>query len=289
MACLRCKLIFALLVLSSPRAGLEQQTARGQETAELVSWQVPHEHNRWARFQLGAWKIERSVTEALAESGAISHTSIATTTTTLADVAEKDYQLTTHRTVDVDGKRLSAEPQTTRYDLFDQSGAPATTVRSAATATVHVDGTPVACQVYRLETASDQGKELTTIYYAEDFSPYVLRRETRLTDANGKNNLSERTEEVVHLRLRRKVLGTLLWTSQVKTVQRNSKGSTVTVAYRCERIPGEVVEQMSTEFDSAGKAIRCSTLELIGYGCESRSVHAVPQYQPRPRRLRRAR
>ena len=244
---------------------------------------VAREHNLWARFQPPAWNTARTVTETFDGAGNTIHVTTATVTTTLTEVVGDRYLLRTETSLDIDGKRLRSPPQTASYDLFDRAGPTPRFSRDDAPASVEIDGKPIACRVLRLTATTGQGKEETTIYYAADVAPYLLRRETRTTDLAGKVAIDQTTEMVTHLQLRRRVMGSLLWTSQLKMVRRNSKGSTVTVAYLCEGIPGGIVDRMSTEFDADGRVIRSSTVELIGYGCQTEPIRIFQRSRPRRR------
>jgi hypothetical protein len=262
-------------------AGVHTQAAA--PIAASAAAVVARDNHPWTRFQPQSWNTARTMTETFDEAGNTIHITTATATTTLTEADNDGYVLRTDMVLDIDGRRLNTPSKTTRYDLFDRTGKAATVAIDDSPATVQIDGTAISCRVVRRAATTGEEKETTTLYYAADVTPHLLRRETRITDLAGKVVFDQTTDVVTHLRLRRRVMGALLWTSQVRTIRRNNKGSTVTITYLSDAIPGGIVDRMSTEFDATGKVIRSSTLELIGYGCQCEPVRIFPRIRPRRR------
>jgi hypothetical protein len=238
------------------------------------------QHNAWARFRPGAWKKVRVVTETLDANGAVTDTSTTETTTYLEQIWENGYSLSTEVTVEVAGKRFEAQPQLVDQGFNGELDGESSLVRQTSTETIDVDDDRVPCQIYQYSIEGEGKQQRNRVYYAANFSPQVLRRESVVTDASGKKTLYTITESVVEVDMPLKVGDKTMSTSHVRTVRTNSKGSTVTLAVHSDAIPGGVINHTSKELDTDGRLVRRSTLQLLDYGLES-------EEESRPRIFRR--
>ena len=68
-------------------------------------------HHSWGRFQPGAWKVVRVVTETYDDHGALASTNLAETKTTLRKVDADGVTLEVEVGMEVAGKQFAAQPQ----------------------------------------------------------------------------------------------------------------------------------------------------------------------------------
>ena len=68
-------------------------------------------HHSWGRFEPGAWKVVRVVTETYDDHGALASTNIAETKTTLRKVDADGVTLEVEVGMEVAGKQFAAQPQ----------------------------------------------------------------------------------------------------------------------------------------------------------------------------------
>jgi len=230
---------------------------------------LDRKHHPWARFEPGAWKKVRVVTETLDEAGAVQSTSITDTTTKLVGVSEDDYQLQINMTVEVAGKKFAAEPQDISHGLYGEASGQTSVQKLPMGETVIVEGKEVPCEVYQVQMQGEDTQRVTKIYYAKDLSPYVLKKETVQRDAAGENVLYRSQRTVLAREMPHKVLAEMMSTAVVRTVHTSNKGTTVTLSVETEKMPGGVVSSSTKELDPQGRVIRRSTLELVEYGVES--------------------
>lgn len=255
LACKSCSLLVALLLAApSPRPLYADPP------------QLSPDDHPWVKFDIGAWKQVRVVTETLDERGEITSTSTTDTTTLLEDVAKDSYQLQIDVTVEVAGRKFDAESQHVTRGFFGESSGQTSVFKNSSATTIHIEGKRIACDVYTIEIADDQKKRVSKIYYAEQFDPPVLRKENLTTDAAGAVVLDETIETVVSIAMPHRVLDEIVSTWHVKTVRKHPKGRTITIAVHSDQAPGGVVAHSSKELDASGRMIRRSTLELVNYG-----------------------
>jgi len=235
----------------------------------LAAAQAPilnRDFSAWTRFERGAWKKVRITTETLGKNEEVMGTSITEKTVVLEDASDHHYQLHVQASVEVAGKKLEAEPQRLERGPFeDISGQPTVTKRDEA-ANVQIDERTFDCDVYDIVVNGKERKQTTTIYYAPDGKPHLLRRESIVTDPAGKTVLYRTEERVTAIEMPAKVDDKLLSTWYVKTIRRDPRGRTITIEARSDEVPGGVVAHSAKELDTNGKLIRRSTLELLEYG-----------------------
>ncbi|MFV2066860.1 MAG: hypothetical protein ACC645_07735, partial [Pirellulales bacterium] len=229
----------------------------------------PRDHHAWARFEAGAWKTCRVVTETLNAQGEVVNINLTTTTTSLERVGESDYTLRIEATVEVQGKKFPGQPQTITYGLFGQAEGETTHVKEAEGEVITLEGQPFSCRAWIVESTSEEKSRTTKLLVAEERSPYILPRETATTAADGKTPSSTTTEQVVAVDMPHKISGDILTASHIRTVRKTPKGTSITLAVHSDKVPGGVVYHTSKELDTDGRLIRRSTLELIDYDFQS--------------------
>src|SRR5205814_8343212 len=124
----------------------------------------------------------------------------------------------------------------------------------------------------------DSGKVVTTLYYSDQYPPFVLRRETSVEGATEEKRHSSLVE-VVALDLPQRVRGELKQASYIKTTQTLPQSSTVTLEVHCDDVPGGVVSHWASEADSSGRVLRRSTLELVEYHVASAPGQLQPMFR----------
>lgn len=247
-------------------------------------------HHCWGRFEPGAWKLVRVVTETLNEKGEVINTSTTDTRTILTSVDKDGVTLEVHTTVEVAGKRFDTEPQTIRQGFHGETLVADCKSKNRDDVELTIDGRKVAAHAQQIDfTGPNAGNKTTaTVYYSDTVSPFVLKRESTTTDAEGKSVLNETTLEVESLGMPWKA-GTKLHPSAiVKTVSKHPKGQITTWSVTSAEIPGGVISNTSKEIDKSGRLVRRSSLELLDHGlsCDEEQVNIWGRIKRRPVRVR---
>jgi len=252
---------FRILLLSMT-ACLCSVLALAQETG------VAQKHHPWGRFEPGAWKLVRVVTETIDENGVVAGISTTETKTTLMGFDKSGATLEVLVIVEVAGKRFEAEPQTVKQGLHGELVTQESTVRQPASGKITIEGVERSCRIQQIGFSGPTGKTVTKVYYSNSIKPYLLKRSSVTTDEKGENKLSETSVEVVALNMPWKVLTEIKTASLVKTTHKHPKGKIVTWAVTSTDIPGGVTCHSSKEIDKSGRLVRRSTLNLIDYGLD---------------------
>ena len=246
---------------------------------------VPRAHHEWGRYNPGAWKRVRVVTETLDENGAVVSTGTTETTTSLIAVTDRTATLQIDVTVEIAGKRFDKQPRIIKQDFSGHVKGASATVQKLDAGSVTVDGRKIPTAVRQVTVGTGQAKWISKIHYSGRVAPYVLRRETVSTDPNDGAGNYRTTVEVIALDMPQRVLAEIKTASHLKTVHRSAKGTTITLEVRCEDVPGGVVTHGSKQLDAAGKLLSRSTLEMINYGIdENRTGRQRRFHRDRPRR-----
>ncbi len=249
-------LIVSFVCCASPATGLAQSAGIAQK------------HHPWAKFEPGAWKLVRVVTETLDENGVVAGISITETKTTLLAVEDDGVTLAVEVCLEVAGKRFNAEPQTVKQGLHGELAYGSMKYEGQKTGEVTIEGKKFPCQILTSECSSPTGRMETHVYYSPSIAPYMLRRETVTTNNEGEV-LGETTVTVMALDMPCKVSAEIKNAAYVRTIRKHSKGSVITWSRTSPDVPGGVVRHSSKEVDKDGHVIRRSTLELVDYGVES--------------------
>ena len=247
---------------------------------------ISAKHHPWGRFQPGAWKMVRVVTETLDEQGVVMSTSITETKTSLVKVEQDGVLLEVEVGIEVAGKQFDGQPQCIKQGFHGELAGPDVKVKRSGASQVAIEDRKVDCHFQQLELLGPSGRTSTTIYYTDTLAPYVLKRESTTTDAD-KNVLGETTLEVVALDMPQKVVSEIQKSACIKTVQKSVKGTITTLAMTSGDVPGGVVSNASKETDKNGRLVRRSTLELVGYGLQPEEERLNLFGRKRPSRIRK--
>ena len=226
---------------------------------------IAAQHNSWARFPKGAWKLVRSCTETLDDSGRVIGTNVTETKTSLGRVDADGVVLEVEVGVEIAGKQFDGLPQTVKQGFHGELAGGDVKLQPPAAAEVTIEERKIACRSQQIEIAGASGHTSVNVFFSDNLSPYVLRRQSKTTDA-ANNVVSETLSEVIALDMPQRVLAEIKSVSCTKTVQKTSKGTVTTLAMSSPDVPGGVVSQTTKELDAGGRLLRRSTLELVGYG-----------------------
>ena len=227
---------------------------------------IAPEHHPWGRFEPGAWKQVRVVTETLDEKGKVASTSTTETTTTLIKVEEDGVTLKVKVSVDVAGKRFDAEPQTVKQGFHGELIGEQLKIKEVGKGEVTIEQKKIPCQVLRLENSSSTSNTVTSLYYSVEVAPHILRRESVTTDLDGNETLSETTVNVVALNVQCEDLDQKMQWVRVEAVHKHPKGTVTTTALTSPDLPGGIKRHKSEERDKNGRLTRRSTLEMVECG-----------------------
>jgi hypothetical protein len=223
-------------------------------------------HHAWGRFQPGAWKLVRVITESLDENGRVIGVNITETKTSLLRFEADCVVLEVEVGVEVAGRQFDGQPQCLKQGFHGELAGSPVTPQPVAAAEVSIEDRKVACRSQQLEVTNPAGRTTVNISFSDTLSPFILRRQSKTTDAGGTNVVSESLSEVVALDMPHRVLSEIKNTACIKTVQKTPKGVVTTLAMSTPDVPGGVVYQATKETDTTGRLVRRSTLELLNYG-----------------------
>jgi hypothetical protein len=263
------------LILAAPAA-----------SAQTVA--IPREKHAWGRFEPGAWIKVRKLTEELNSQGNLTSVSTTETKTTLLQLDEKRFVLQSEVTVEVSGKRFTAQPRTVALGYQGETNGEAVSVRKLGSDMFDLGGVKSPCDLLEVTIGEGSSKVVSTVSYSDRVTPFVLRRETKTPGATREQPPRQHTQvEVLAVDMPYRVLTELKSVAFIRTVQRLSKGSVVTVEVYCPDVPGGVVAHTSKELNEAGQPLRRSTLELSDYGLGDDSEEDNPRFLLFHRRPRR--
>lgn len=252
----------------------------GQDKAPLI----PRDSHPWGSFAPGSWKKVRVVTETIDAKGDVINVSTTENTTTLVSAGENQYCLRMDVSVDVGGKRFSTPTQEIKQGYSGETAGQVVEVKKLGTESVVIAGQKVASEVREITVSGENSSRVSRVYFSPLVSPFVLKRETQLTDGTGKSaGVAE--VEVVALEMPTRVLSETHSAAHVKTVQRTATGSVVSFEVCCEDVPGAVVASAYKEIDSKGNVIRRGTMELVDFHA---AADSQSQANPSRRQARRS-
>jgi hypothetical protein len=257
------RIAFSRIAVAVWAATLLSLSAAAQQAPSLSADLHP-----WGKFEPGAWKRIRMITETYNEQGTLASTNITDSITTLYDLDDNSVTLETQACVEMAGKRFDSETQLVKQGFHGEALSPNLKTVGSAAGEVEIDDRKIACQALKLESAGSTSKTATTIYYSAAMSPKILKRESKTTDLEGNTVLSETTATLVALEMPYRIEGTTHLAAHLKTVQKSPKGTVETLAILCPDVPGGIVSHSSKELDANGHLVRHSVLELVDYGSE---------------------
>jgi hypothetical protein len=240
----------------------------------------------WGNCKPGAWKLVRVITETLDEQQQIVHSNVTETKTTLVDVGDDAITLEVKAVVELAGKRFDAEPQSVKQGFHGEPAGLDLKIRNLSPAEVVIENQRIPCKVEQLEQVGAVSKTVTTLYYTNAVSPYILKRDSVTTDLERNSVLSEMAMEVTALNMPGEVLNKIRCTTHVKTVQTRPGGTILTLAVVSNEVPGGVIGHTSKELDAQGHLVRRSTLKLLAYSFDPEDGRVGLFGRKRPNRFR---
>jgi hypothetical protein len=250
----RCSVLLAILAT----VGFSNQ-AVSQEPLHAA------ELNPWARFGIGSWKKVRAFSESLTD-GKVETTSVKDTKTTLVEVTDTHYVLKVETTVEVAGKKFVADPKYLQQGYNGETNGQTVEIKKIGPGEVLIDGRKYPSEIRQVTVNGDELKRVSLVYVSESVSPFILRRETKATDAAGTTRSYDSFVDVVAVDMPFRVLSESKTVSHVRTVVRQvSGGSTVVMEVHCADVPGGVVAHSAKELNVAGRVVSRESLELTEY------------------------
>jgi hypothetical protein len=216
----------------------------------------------WGRFDPGAWRLVRVVTETLDEQGEVVSTSTTDTRTTLVDIDNDGITLEIQACMEVAGKRFQAEPQIVKQGFHGELAGLTLKSSEPEDGQLVVEDRKIACKIRQLEVAGPSEKANIRLSYSTTVWPYLLKRECVASNPEGKR---ETNLEVIALDMPVRVQEDIRSGAYVKTVSKNGKGTVTTLATMAPEVPGGVVSHSLKEVDKSGRVVRRSTFELRDY------------------------
>ena len=226
---------------------------------------IGREQHPWGRFEPGAWKLVRVVTESFGEDGPIRSTT--ETKTTLSEVGDGDVTLLVQASVEVAGKQFDAEPHKVLQGFLGDSLDEEAKITDLGSAELTIQGRRIACNVQQIESQGAANKTVAKIYFSASVAPYILKRQSKTIDPDGKV-VSETTVDVIALDVPCRVRDGISTAAHMKAVHKYAKGTTTTLAVICMDVPGGVICHSLKELDENGRMVRRSWLETIDYGLD---------------------
>lgn len=239
--------------------------------ADGVGQSVPRRVHPWGQFEVGAWKVLRATTESF-ENGRQT-TSLTETRFTLEAMDASGPAIRFEVQVEMAGKRFRTEPQIVKQGWHGEPLGDTVTVRELGPDTVTVEGRAVNCQLFEVETTRAENRSVTRIWYSPSVAPYVFKRESLVTESVSGRTVEETTLEVTVLEVPCRVGRQVLSASQLRGMQKFSRGTVVTLSLVSPEIPGGVICQSSREMDRDGTIVRRTTMELVDFGLQPTLRH----------------
>jgi hypothetical protein len=229
----------------------------------------PKKHDRWARFDVGAWSRLREVAESFDEEGKLVQISTTETTTRLAAADDQSVTLETNVTVEIAGRRFDAQPELVKKNFLGADEGKTVKVEEVGEGQVTIGEEQIPCRIRRLTVNGGSDTQVTTIYFNDEIAPYELRRETDSTDVATKAVKYQTNVTVIAMNLPFNVLTEIQTVAFIRTLHTAPNKKKMTVEVHCPRVPGGVVGHWSTETDDKGRVVYRSILELADYGYTS--------------------
>jgi hypothetical protein len=244
---------------------------------------LPAKLHAWGRFEPGTWKLVRVVTESLNEQGQVVSTSITDTKTTLVSIDGDGVTLEVETCIEVAGKRYLSEPQTIRQGFYGETAGADAKLKDPTDGEVVIEDRKIPCKIQQLTADGTSGKMAATLHYSTTVFPFVLKRASAATEADG-TAASETNVDVVALDMPVRVHGAIRAAAYIKTVYRTTKATVTTMAVVAPDVPGGVVSQSSKELTKTGQPVGRSTLELLDYNSDPDKDHSGLFGRKRPPR-----
>jgi len=240
------------------------------QAADAQQLLIPREHHPWGAFNPGSWIQVRKLTEEFDERGQLKSVSTTETKTTLIEVSERGYTLQLEVTVEVAGKRIVAQPRTVYFGLYGETIGQRVVIKLIGNGELLVGEKKVQCKIFESVIQGADEKILSKIYYCDSTAPFVLKRDAKSMDLEGKTVHLSTQVDAIAVEMPHRVVAEIKTAAHVRTVKKHAKGSTYTLEIHCDDVPGGIVSHASKELDDSGRLVRRSTLDLLDYGAVDR-------------------
>lgn len=227
---------------------------------------IPNEHHCWGRFDPGAWRLARIVTQSFDKDGKPLGITTTMERVTLVGVRRGYATLRIESVLEVGGKAFESPVRTVSVGFHGEEIGSRTQMEDLGIENENIDGNPITCRVKQYQIRDDDQHKQVKIYYSNQVAPYILRRETVITNNDVPEPAYRNNLQVVALDRPHEVLDQIKSTSHLIIEKKNGKSNTTKTAIHALDIPGEVIRYESDEKDNEGHLIRQSDMELIDYG-----------------------
>lgn len=222
----------------------------------------------WARFKPGSWKLVRRVTETISPEDETTATSTTDTRTTLESVDAQSVTLRMEAVMELGGKTLAGTPQEVTEGLHGQTVEGEVRVEPLGSDTLTIEGRPYRCRVEQVKITAADATTLAKTWYCDYVSPSLLRSESTTTENGSGELVHRRSVQVTGFVPRRRILARWRQAVSIRVVEQHRSGTTVATAVNCPEVPGGIVDEESHEYDSEGRLVRRSKIELVDYSAE---------------------
>lgn len=246
--------------------------------------EVPkRQQHAWGRFQIGAWKHVRVVTQTLNAAGEVDQTRTTDTKSTLLSVDDSSCELQFEVTVELAGKQFVSPAKRVQLGFLGEGRGEQVEVEELPGESLEFDGRRVDCRSQRITI---HGENLETVSHVLSIAaePYVLRRSTQCRSTDGGKLAYAREVWVLAGGLPFRVCGEIKPSHLIKTRHQAADTTTLTLEIHCPEVPGAVVWHSSQVRDRSGRTLERSVLELVDFGLTSRRPSGHRDDEPVARR-----
>ena len=123
-------------------AAQETHSAAAQKTLSAAAQETPPlraEIHPWGKFEPGAWKRIRVITETFSEQETVASTNITDSKTTLFDLDDDSLTLETKACIETAGKRFDSDPQMVKQGFHGEVLSPNLKVKASVAGQVEID------------------------------------------------------------------------------------------------------------------------------------------------------
>jgi hypothetical protein len=256
-----------------------------EEGSKTISLQKQHS---WATFTPGVWKTVRIVSESFDKDGKSVETSITDLKSTLESLTDKGVKLRVEVCLWLAGRRLDPKPQNVEQGYHGEVGVfEKETIKELEPVDLTIEGKKISCKVREITLTEPEAKRVRVVklFFNEEVSPYLLRRECKIRDTEKDVVLSETTMVVNSLDMPWESSGKLFSVAVVKTAKVTPKESMTSLTFLSSEVPGQMVYEATKEMDSQGKTIRQSVSRVTDF-CVNPGTEKRPGILQRLRKAR---
>lgn len=224
-------------------------------------------HNPWGKYLPESW-IQKRTTTTIYEGGKVAQ-STSYSTLKLETVEPDGLVLNESVTVELGMRSVGGEPQRKKYDPLLQPLAKDVRVVDLPNEQLNINGKMIDCKVRTYEQSSPQSNKTTKIWYHDTLAPYILYTETVRTSVPTLEQPKEKTlsysrSYVLDLPVST-LRGRFFGTYRMKTIRRNTEGTSVSVSENSLRIPGGLHAELTCEYDLEQRLVRKTETQVLRY------------------------